>query len=93
MVLKDVNLEINPLSSIAIVGGSGAGKSTLLDLFLGLLKPTSGVVYYGDIHHEELNIETLRGKSCLCEPGYDTFRWKSAVQPHNHEPGGESDRG
>ena len=62
MVLKNVNLEINPLSSIAIVGGSGAGKSTLLDLFLGLLKPTSGVVHYGDIHHEELDIETLRGK-------------------------------
>jgi ABC-type multidrug transport system fused ATPase/permease subunit len=62
LVLKKVNLGINPLSSIAIVGGSGAGKSTLLDLFLGLLKPTSGVVHYGDIHHEELDIETLRGK-------------------------------
>jgi ABC-type multidrug transport system fused ATPase/permease subunit len=62
MVLKNADVEIQPLCATAIVGGSGAGKSTLLDLFLGLLKPDSGVVYYGDIRHEDLNIATLRSK-------------------------------
>jgi len=62
MVLKNADVEIQSLCSTAIVGGSGAGKSTLLDLFLGLLKPVSGVVYYGDIRHEDLNIATLRSK-------------------------------
>jgi len=62
MVLKNVDVDIKPLCATAIVGGSGAGKSTLLDLFLGLLKPKSGAVYYGDIHHKDLNITTLRNK-------------------------------
>ena len=62
MVLKNADVEIQPLCASAIVGSSGAGKSTLLDLFLGLLKPVSGVIYYGDIRHEDLNIATLRSK-------------------------------
>ena len=62
LVLKNADIEIKPLCATAIVGGSGAGKSTLLDLFLGLLKPDSGVVYYGEIHHKDLDITTLRDK-------------------------------
>ena len=62
MVLKNIDLVIQPLHATAIVGGSGAGKSTLLDLFLGLLKPNSGVIYYGDTQHHKLNINTLRNK-------------------------------
>jgi len=60
MILKNVDIEIKPLCATAIVGRSGAGKSTLLDLFLGLLKPTSGTLYYADIIHEDLDIATLR---------------------------------
>ena len=62
LVIKHADIEIRPLCATAIVGGSGAGKSTLLDLFLGLLKPDSGVIYYGDIHHKDLDITTLRNK-------------------------------
>jgi ABC-type multidrug transport system fused ATPase/permease subunit len=62
LVIKNAYVEISPLCTTAIVGGSGAGKSTLLDLFLGLLKPDSGVIYYGDIHHKDLDITTLRNK-------------------------------
>jgi ABC-type multidrug transport system fused ATPase/permease subunit len=62
MVLKNIDLVIQPLRPTAIVGGSGAGKSTLLDLFLGLLKPDSGMIYYGDIRCEDLNFATLRSK-------------------------------
>jgi len=62
MVLKNIDLVIQPLRPTAIVGGSGAGKSTLLDLFLGLLKPDSGMIYYGDIRCGDLNFATLRSK-------------------------------
>ena len=62
MVLRNIDVEIRPLRATAIVGGSGAGKSTLLDLFLGLLKPDLGTVYYSDIPHDDLNIHTLRNK-------------------------------
>ena len=53
-VLKDVNIRIRKGQSVGIVGVTGAGKTTLVDLILGLLKPDSGRICYGDmdIHAE-----------------------------------------
>ncbi len=61
-VINNLNLTIQPHKTTAFVGGSGAGKSTILDLTLGLLKPNSGAIYYGDIPHRTLDINSLRKK-------------------------------
>ncbi|VAX29318.1 Lipid A export permease/ATP-binding protein MsbA, partial [hydrothermal vent metagenome] len=42
LALKDINLEIQPGETIAIVGYSGSGKSTLIDLLLGFWKDYTG---------------------------------------------------
>jgi ABC-type multidrug transport system fused ATPase/permease subunit len=47
--LQNINFEINPGNSIAIVGSSGVGKSTLVDLILGLLTPSSGKILISDL--------------------------------------------
>ena len=44
--VDQVNLDIKPAETLAIVGESGCGKSTLGRLLLGLLKPTTGTVRY-----------------------------------------------
>lgn len=44
-VLKDLNMEIVPNSSIALIGASGAGKTTLADVILGILEPQEGKIY------------------------------------------------
>ncbi|KRT79572.1 ABC transporter ATP-binding protein, partial [Oryctes borbonicus] len=44
-VLKCLNLEIAPGTTVAVVGASGSGKSTLAALLLRLYDPTTGVVY------------------------------------------------
>jgi len=42
--LKDVNLEVQPGTTLGILGRNGAGKSTLLSIIAGIRQPTSGTV-------------------------------------------------
>ncbi len=42
--LKDINLQIQPGSSIGIIGRNGAGKSTLVKVLAGVIKPLEGTV-------------------------------------------------
>jgi ATP-binding cassette, subfamily B, bacterial MsbA len=41
-VLKEIDLELHPGETVALVGPSGAGKSTLASLMLHFYEPTSG---------------------------------------------------
>ena len=62
--LKDVSLTINQNEFIGLIGHTGSGKSTLTQILNGLLKATSGHVYYDgdDIYDEKYDIRTLRTK-------------------------------
>ncbi|SHE66723.1 ATP-binding cassette, subfamily C [Caldanaerobius fijiensis DSM 17918] len=59
-VLKDINLEIYPGETIALVGLNGAGKSTLVKLLIRLYDPTEGRILLDDIDLKEYDIEALR---------------------------------
>jgi ATP-binding cassette subfamily B protein len=48
LVLRDLQLQIEAGTSLAIVGLNGAGKTTLVKLLTGLCQPTSGLVRIGD---------------------------------------------
>lgn len=62
--LKDVSLVIPDGQFIGLIGHTGSGKSTLVQHLNGLLKPTSGSVYYNgeDIHDQDFDKKKLRSK-------------------------------
>lgn len=62
--LKDVNLLIPDGQFIGLIGHTGSGKSTLVQHLNGLLKPTSGAIYFNgeDIHADGYDKKKLRSK-------------------------------
>lgn len=62
--LKDVNLVIPDGQFIGLIGHTGSGKSTLVQHLNGLIKPTSGAIYYNgeDIHEKDYDKKKLRSK-------------------------------
>ena len=62
--LKDVSLEINDGEFIGIIGHTGSVKSTLIQHMNGLLKATSGHIYYNgqDIYDNDYDLSKLRHK-------------------------------
>lgn len=62
--LIDVNLEIPKGQFIGLIGHTGSGKSTLIQHMNGLVKPTSGNVYFDgkDINDNDFNKKELRAK-------------------------------
>jgi len=48
VILKNVNLKVNPKEICALLGPNGAGKTTLFSIILGILNPTEGNVFFGN---------------------------------------------
>ena len=47
-VLEDVELEVRPGETVAMIGANGAGKSTTMRALSGLLRPVSGEIVLND---------------------------------------------
>lgn len=62
--LKNINLKIEDGQFIGIIGHTGSGKSTLIQHMNGLMRATSGSVYFNgrDIYEEDFNMKELRTK-------------------------------
>jgi len=57
VAVNNFNLEIPDGKLIGLLGPSGCGKSTALNLLCGLLKPTSGKIYFGEDDVTNLPVE------------------------------------
>ena len=62
--LKDINLEIPHGQFVGVIGHTGSGKSTLIQHLNGLMKATSGGVYFNgeNIYAEKYNLKALRSQ-------------------------------
>ena len=62
--LKDVNLTIEDGQFIGVIGHTGSGKSTLIQHLNGLMKATSGTIYFHgqDIYEDDFDLRELRNR-------------------------------
>ncbi|MEY8334011.1 energy-coupling factor transporter ATPase [Lachnospiraceae bacterium 47-T17] len=62
--LKDINLEIKDGQFIGVIGHTGSGKSTLIQHLNGLLRASSGNIYYNgeDIYGDGYDMRALRSR-------------------------------
>ena len=65
MVLKNINISIQPNQTIALVGASGAGKSTLASLVLQLHKTTQGNILFDGKDSNSISLSALRAQIAL----------------------------
>lgn len=56
-ILNSITLNINKKDIILIYGDNGSGKTTLIKIILGILRPTKGNVYFGEINISQLNLK------------------------------------
>ena len=59
-ILENINLTIEPGSTVAIIGSTGTGKSTLVNLIPRFYDVTDGYVKVDDIDVRDYDINTLR---------------------------------
>ncbi|MBH1941250.1 energy-coupling factor transporter ATPase [Mobilitalea sibirica] len=62
--IKDINLTIHKGEFVGLIGHTGSGKSTLIQHMNGLIKATSGHIYFNglDIYDQDYKLRELRSK-------------------------------
>jgi ATP-binding cassette subfamily B protein/subfamily B ATP-binding cassette protein MsbA len=59
-VLRDIDLEVEPGETIALVGRSGSGKTTLTNLIARFYDPTTGAIWLDGANLRDIAVESYR---------------------------------
>ena len=77
-VLRDIDLEVPPGRTVAIVGPTGSGKTTLVALLPRLYDPDAGVVRIDGADLRDVDLETLRSEVGLVSD--DPFLFSATIR-------------
>ncbi|KEJ03437.1 bacteriocin ABC transporter ATPase [Clostridium botulinum A2B7 92] len=78
LILKDINMNINPGEKIALVGESGSGKTTLAKLLMNFYQCEKGEILINTYNIKDINIETLRDK--IAYISQETFLFNGTIK-------------
>jgi ATP-binding cassette subfamily B protein len=73
LVLKDINLLIEPRQTVALVGHSGSGKSTLVKLLFRYFQPNKGRILIDGMDLQDLDITDYRHRLAMVHQEVDIF--------------------
>ncbi|TDF94702.1 peptidase domain-containing ABC transporter [Paenibacillus piri] len=73
-ILQQINLNIEPGQTVALVGRSGAGKSTFANLLTKLFAPTSGTIRLDGHDIRQIHAASLRRKIGIVQQENRVFR-------------------
>jgi ATP-binding cassette subfamily B protein len=76
-VLRDVDLVIDPGTTVALVGATGSGKTTLVQLLPRLYDPTEGAVRIDGADLREVDVASLRRQIAVVDD--DPFLFSDTV--------------
>ena len=81
-VLKDIDLILDDIRSLVLIGPSGGGKTTLLRILAGLEKPTNGEIYINDqkVIYNEKELREYRKKIGMVFQSYNLFPHLTAIE-------------
>ncbi|MEH2377912.1 MAG: peptidase domain-containing ABC transporter [Nostoc sp.] len=77
-ILENINLEIQPEQTVAIVGRSGSGKTTLTKLILGLYPPSDGKILIDGQDITTIALKSLRSQVGVVDQ--DTFLFGGTIK-------------
>lgn len=73
LVLKDINLIIEPYQTVALVGRSGSGKSTLVKLLFRYFEPNQGAILVDGQDIRRLDVTGYRKRLAIVHQEVDVF--------------------
>lgn len=59
-LLKDVNINVEPGKTVAIVGPTGCGKTTLINLLMRFYDPNNGAISVDEVNTQDVTRQSLR---------------------------------
>jgi ATP-binding cassette subfamily B protein len=74
MILQNLQLELKPGQTVALVGRSGSGKSTIANLLLKLLEPSGGAIYVDGYPLREVHAASIRNQVGVVQQETMLFR-------------------
>lgn len=77
-IIEELNLEIEPGKTTALVGPSGGGKSTIINLMMRLYDPTSGSVSVDGLDLRDATFRSVRNRVSFV--GQDTFLFSGTIK-------------
>lgn len=59
-LLKNVNINVQPGKTVAIVGPTGCGKTTLINLLMRFYDPNNGIISVDEVNTQDVTRQSLR---------------------------------